>query len=161
MLLNESPYGAGIIPMYRTIQRVLRLSFRLIANVIPSPIILRRSFRFPNDRFGLNESPYGAGIFPMHCTIRRVLRRSFRLIANVIPLPIILRRSFRFPNDRFGLNESPYRAGFIPMRCTIRHLLRGFCLMANKILHVSRVSQGDDTRNTRDTWNLTLTQIGC
>ena len=52
MLLNESPYGAGIIPMYCTIKRILRLSFRLIANVIPLPIILRRSFRFPNDRFG-------------------------------------------------------------------------------------------------------------
>ena len=55
MLLNESPYGAGIIPMYRTIQRVLRRSFRLIANVIPLQMILRRSFRFPNDRFGFNQ----------------------------------------------------------------------------------------------------------
>jgi hypothetical protein len=28
--------------------------------------------------------------------------------------------------------------------------------MANRILHVSRVSHGDDTRNTRDTWNPSL-----
>ena len=52
MLLNESPFGAGIFPMHCTIRRVLRRSFRLIANAIPLPMILRRSFRFPNDRFG-------------------------------------------------------------------------------------------------------------
>ena len=52
MLLNESPNGAGLFPMHCTIRWVLRRSFRLIANVIPLPIILRRSFRFPNDRFG-------------------------------------------------------------------------------------------------------------
>ena len=52
MLLNESPYGAGIIPMYCTIRQVLRRSSRLIANVIPLPIILRQSFRVPNDHFG-------------------------------------------------------------------------------------------------------------
>ena len=56
MLLNESPYGAGIVPMHCTIRRVLRRSFRLIANVIPLPIILRRSSRFPNDRLGINET---------------------------------------------------------------------------------------------------------
>ncbi len=53
MLLNESPNGAGIFPMHCTLRQVLRRSFRLIANVIPLSIILRRSFRFPNDRFGL------------------------------------------------------------------------------------------------------------
>ena len=56
MLLNESPYGAGIFPILCTIRQVLRRSFRLIANAIPLPMILRRSFRFPNDRFGLNEN---------------------------------------------------------------------------------------------------------
>ena len=58
MLLNESPYGAGIFPMHCTIRRVLRRSFRLIANVIPSPIILRRSFRVPNDRFGIKRAAH-------------------------------------------------------------------------------------------------------
>ena len=52
MLLNESPYGAGIFPILCTIRQVLRRSFRLIANAIPLPMILRRSFRFPNDQFG-------------------------------------------------------------------------------------------------------------
>ncbi len=52
MLLNESPSGAGIVPMHCTIRQVLRRSIRLIANAIPLPMILRRSFRFPNDRFG-------------------------------------------------------------------------------------------------------------
>ena len=54
MLLNESPYRAGIFPILCTIRQVLRRSFRLIANAIPLPMILRRSFRFPNDRFGFN-----------------------------------------------------------------------------------------------------------
>ena len=54
MLLNESPSGAGIVPMHCTIRQVLRRSIRLIANAIPLPMILRRSFRFPNDRFGFN-----------------------------------------------------------------------------------------------------------
>ena len=53
MLLNESPSGAGIVPMHCTIRQVLRRSIRLIANAIPLPMILRRSFRFPNDRFGI------------------------------------------------------------------------------------------------------------
>ena len=35
MLLNESPYGAGIFPILCTIRQVLRRSSRLIANVIP------------------------------------------------------------------------------------------------------------------------------
>ena len=60
MLLNESPYGAGIFPILCTIRQVLRRSFRLIANAIPLPMILRRSFRFPNDRFGLMGVLLGA-----------------------------------------------------------------------------------------------------
>ena len=59
MLLNESPSGAGIVPMHCTIRQVLRRSIRLIANAIPLPMILRRSFRFPNDRFGFNCDPIG------------------------------------------------------------------------------------------------------
>ena len=55
MLLNESPYGAGIFPILCTIRQVLRRSFHLIANVIPLQMILLRSFRFPNDRFGFNN----------------------------------------------------------------------------------------------------------
>ena len=58
MLLNESPSGAGIVPMHCTIRQVLRRSIRLIANAIPLPMILRRSFRFPNDRFGFIVSVY-------------------------------------------------------------------------------------------------------
>ena len=58
MLLNESPNGAGIFPMLCTLRQLLRRSFCLIANVIPLSIILRRSFRFPNDRFGLNSGGF-------------------------------------------------------------------------------------------------------
>ena len=40
-LLSESPHGTRIFPMHYKIRQVLRRSFRLIANVIPLPIILR------------------------------------------------------------------------------------------------------------------------